>query len=110
MLAFSTVSWILVNRNPETINFFPSSDFRYSKFFFKVSRCFGFKVRAVDFREYKDESKDILKEIGVDEESSDSEAEFEDDTSPWKKSNVVIIESDEEDDWNLLQINLCVFF
>ena len=77
---------------------------------FKVSRCFGFKVGAVDFREYKDESKDILKEIGVDEEGSDSEAEFEDDISPWKKSNVVIIESDEEDDLSLLQINLCVFF
>ena len=56
------------------------------------------KIRAVDFREYKDESKDILKEIGVDEESRDSEAEFEDDVGPSKNSNVVIIESDEEDD------------
>ena len=36
----------------------------------------------MDFREYKDESKDILKDIGVDEEGSDSEAEFEDDISP----------------------------
>ena len=61
------------------------------------------------FREYKDESKDILKEIGVDEESSDSEAEFEDDLGQSKNSNVVIIESDEEDDWSLFQINLCVF-
>ena len=52
----------------------------------------------MDFREYKDESKDILKEIGVDEESSDSKAEFEDDVGPSKISNVVIIESDEEDD------------
>ena len=42
------------------------------------------KIRAVDFREYQDESKDILKEIGVDEESSDSEAEFEDDVGPSK--------------------------
>ena len=55
------------------------------------------KIRAVDFREYKDESKNILKEIGVDEESSDSEAEFENDIGPSQNSNVVIIESDEED-------------
>ena len=39
-----------------------------------------------------------------------SEFEFEDDVGLSKNSNVVIIESDEEDDWNLLQINLCVFF
>ena len=52
----------------------------------------------MDFREYKDESKDILKEIGVDEESSGSEAEFEDNVGQSKNSNVVMIESDEEDD------------
>ena len=56
------------------------------------------KIRAVDFSEYKDQSKEILKEIGVDDESSDSEADFEDDVGPSKNTRVVIIESDEEDD------------
>ena len=52
----------------------------------------------MDFSEYKDQSKEILKEIGVDDESSDSEADFEDDVGPSKNTRVVIIESDEEDD------------
>ena len=56
------------------------------------------KIRAVDFSEYKDQSKEILKEIGVDDESSDSEADFEDDIGPSKNTCVVFIESDEEDD------------
>ena len=35
------------------------------------------KIRAMDFSEYKDQSEEILKEIGVDDESSDNEADFE---------------------------------
>ena len=39
----------------------------------------------MDFSEYKDQSKiEILKEISVDDESSDSEADFEGDTGPPK--------------------------
>ena len=34
------------------------------------------EIRAVDFNEYKDQSKEILKEIGVDDDCSDSEADF----------------------------------
>ena len=55
------------------------------------------KIRAVDFSEYKDKCKANLKEIGVDDESSDSEADFENDFGPSKKTRVVIIENDEED-------------
>ena len=51
------------------------------------------KIRAVDFSEYKDQSKEILKEIGVDDESSNSEADFEDDGGPSKNTCVVIMES-----------------
>ena len=43
------------------------------------------KIRAVDFSEYKDQSKANLKEIGVDDESSDSEADFENDFGPSKR-------------------------
>ena len=50
---------------------------------------------ALDFSECKDQSKEILKEIGVDDESSDSKADFEDDVGPSKNTRVVIIESDE---------------
>ena len=32
----------------------------------------------MDFSKYKDQSKKILKEIGVDDENSDSKADFED--------------------------------
>ena len=52
----------------------------------------------MDFSECKDQSKEILKEIGVDDESSDSEADLEDDVGPTKNIRVVIIEGDEEDD------------
>ena len=38
------------------------------------------KIRAVDFSEYEDQNKEKLKEIGVDDESSDSEADFEGNT------------------------------
>ena len=38
----------------------------------------------MDVSEYKDQSKEILKEIGVDDESSDSEADLEDDVGPSK--------------------------
>ena len=55
------------------------------------------QIRALDFSKYKDQSKEILKEIGVDDESSDSEADFEDDVGPPKNNHVVINESDEED-------------
>ena len=48
--------------------------------------------------EYKDQSKEILREIGVDDESSDSKADFEDDVGPSKSSRIVIIKSDKEDD------------
>ena len=47
----------------------------------------------MDFSEYKDQSKEILKEIGVDDESSNSEADFEDDGGPSKNTCVVIMES-----------------
>ena len=43
------------------------------------------QIRAVDFSEYKDQSKKILKEIGVDDESSDSEADFKNDLGPSKR-------------------------
>ena len=36
-------------------------------------------------------------------------ADFEDDVGPSKNTRVVIIESDDEDDWSLFQKNLCVF-
>ena len=52
----------------------------------------------MDFSEYKDHSKANLKEIGVDDESSDSEADFENDVGPSKNTYVVIMESHEEDD------------
>ena len=68
------------------------------------------KIRAVDFGEYKDQSKKILKEIGIDDESSDSEADFEGEVGPSKNTRVVIIESDEEDNWSLFQINLVCLF
>ena len=55
------------------------------------------KIHALDFNEYKDQSKQILKEIGVDDESSDREADLEDDVGPSKNTRVIIIESDEED-------------
>ena len=55
------------------------------------------KIRDLDFSEYKDQSKEILKEIGVDDEGSESEADFEDDVGPSKNTRVVIIESDEKD-------------
>ena len=43
------------------------------------------KIRAVDFIEYKDQSKANSKEICVDDESSDSEAYFENDFGPSKR-------------------------
>ena len=52
----------------------------------------------MDFSEYKDQRKQISKEIGVENESSNSVADFEDDVDPSKNTCVVIIESDEEDD------------
>ena len=55
------------------------------------------KIRAVDFSEYKDQSKENLKEIGVDDESSDSETDFENDVGPSKNTRVVIMESDKDD-------------
>ena len=55
------------------------------------------KIHAVDFSEYKDQGKENLKEIGVDDESSDSETDFENDVGPSKNTRVVIIESDEKD-------------
>ena len=62
----------------------------------------------MNFSEYKDQSKQISKDIGIEKESSDNEEDFEDDVDPSKKL-VVIIESDEEDDWSLFLINLCIF-
>ena len=55
-------------------------------------------IRALDFSEYKDQSKEILMEIGVDDESSDSEADFEDDIGPSQNNRVLVIESDKKDD------------
>ena len=52
----------------------------------------------MDFGEYKDQSKKILKEIGIDDESSDSEADFKGEVGPSKNTRIVIIECDEEDD------------
>ena len=52
----------------------------------------------MDFSEYKVQSKEILKKIGVDDASSDSEADFEDDVGPSENTCVVITESDKEDD------------
>ena len=52
------------------------------------------QIRAVDFSEYKDQNKANLKDIGVDDESSDREADFENDVGPSKNTRVVIIESD----------------
>ena len=49
------------------------------------------------------------KEIDVDDESSDSKVDFKDDVGPSKNTRGVIIESDEEDDWSIFQINLCFF-
>ena len=43
------------------------------------------KIRAVDFSEYKDQSKANLKEIGVDDKSSDNEADFENYFGPSKR-------------------------
>ena len=63
------------------------------------------KIRAVDFSKYKDQIRVNLKEIGVDNESSDSKADFENDVGLSKKTRALIIESDEEDYWNLFQIN-----
>ena len=39
-----------------------------------------------------------MAQIGVDDKSSDSKADFENDVGPSKNTRVVIIESDEEDD------------
>ena len=54
------------------------------------------KIRAVDFSKYKDQIRVKLKEIGVDNESSDSKADFENDVGPSKNTRVVIIERDEK--------------
>ena len=43
------------------------------------------KIRAVDFSEYKDQSKTNLNEIGVDHESSDNEPDFENVFGPSKR-------------------------
>ena len=51
----------------------------------------------MDFSKYKDQSKQISKDIGVENESSDNEKDFEDDVDPSKNTCVVIIESDEDD-------------
>ena len=58
----------------------------------------------------------LIREIGFDEKSSNSEADLEDGYSQTDvglsentRSSVVIIESDEEDNSSLFQINLCVF-
>ena len=63
----------------------------------------------MDFSEYKVQSKEILKAIGIDDESSVSKADFEDDVGPSKNTRIVIIECDEEDDWSLFLITLGVF-
>ena len=43
-------------------------------------------------------SKEILKKIGVNDESRDSMADFEDDVGQSNNTRVVTIESDKEDD------------
>ena len=55
------------------------------------------QIRAVDFSEYKDQNKANRKEVVVDDDSSDSESDFENDVGPSKNTRVVIIESDEKD-------------
>ena len=56
------------------------------------------KIRAVDFSECKDRSKEVLEEICVDDVSSNSEADFENDACPSTNTRVVFIESDKEND------------
>ena len=54
------------------------------------------KICAVDCNESKVQSKEILKEIGVDDESRDSEEDFEDDVGLSKNTCVISIESEKK--------------
>ena len=63
----------------------------------------------MEVSEYKGQNKANWKEIDVDDESSDSETDFENDVGPSKNTRVVIIESDEKDYWSLFQINYLSF-
>ena len=67
-------------------------------------------IRALDFSEYKDQSKANLKEIRINDESSDREADFENDIGPSKNICVVIIKSDEEDLFKVYFRSICVSF
>ena len=68
------------------------------------------QIRAVDFSEYKDQNKANWKEIGVDDESSDSEADFENDVGPSKNTRAVIIESDEKNYIEVYFRSVCLSF